>query len=234
LTGSSPRGLGGPREVLRAWAWAGAAILAFSSCTRGAEAPSRTSRVLGEAVPSDVEGVLVALCEGFGPTPAGAEPVAHAVAVAGGLGWDVRALLTARAPRSAMRAAEYGVEGHPDAELTVFHFGAGQGGSVEDNLDRWVGQVTQPDGRPSRDVARIETLDAHGLRITTLDVRGTLGAAMPGMPAAGPPREGARVLGAIAEGPRGPVFFKLVGSEAALEAAEGSFHHLIESLHAAD
>ena len=35
-----------------------------------------------------------------------------------------------------MRAAEYGVEGDEQAELTVFYFGEGQGGAVEPNIAR--------------------------------------------------------------------------------------------------
>ena len=39
-----------------------------------------------------------------------------------------------------------------DAELAVFYFG-GAGGTVEANLERWTGQMLQPDGRRSADVA---------------------------------------------------------------------------------
>ena len=35
-----------------------------------------------------------------------------------------------------------------DAELVVYYFG-GSGGTVEANIDRWVAQMKQPDGRPS-------------------------------------------------------------------------------------
>ena len=47
-------------------------------------------------------------------------------------------------PTSSMRAAQYvlpKVEGDPeDASLVLFYFGRGQGGSVEDNMARWIGQ----------------------------------------------------------------------------------------------
>jgi hypothetical protein len=39
-----------------------------------------------------------------------------------------------------------------------------------------------------------------------------------------------RVLGAIAEGPVGPVFFKLVGPAATVEKAAGAFDTLVGSL----
>jgi len=35
------------------------------------------------------------------------------------------------------------------AECVVYFFGAGQGGSVEANLDRWKGQMLTPGGKPA-------------------------------------------------------------------------------------
>src|SRR5450432_1662762 len=40
-----------------------------------------------------------------------------------------------------------------EAELVVYYFGEGGAGSADANIDRWLGQITQPDGRPTRDVA---------------------------------------------------------------------------------
>ncbi len=37
-----------------------------------------------------------------------------------------------------------------DAQLVIYFFGKGAGGNVEDNIDRWLSQVQQPDGKPSR------------------------------------------------------------------------------------
>src|SRR6185295_133472 len=43
-------------------------------------------------------------------------------------------------------------EDEDDGTLVLYFFGEGKGGGVE-NVDRWYGQFTQPDGRPSRDAA---------------------------------------------------------------------------------
>lgn len=51
--------------------------------------------------------------------------------------------------------------------------------------------------------------------------------------AQGERHEGWRVLGAIAEGPDGKVFFKLTGPEAALDGAEPAFRALLDSLRSA-
>jgi hypothetical protein len=74
-------------------------------------------------------------------------------------------------PASPMRAAQAVIEGPGGpADLAVFHFGAGQGGDVEANLQRWVAQIVpQPGSSPER-----ETFDANGLRITWIDAEGTL------------------------------------------------------------
>src|SRR4051794_25706397 len=54
-------------------------------------------------------------------------------AAAGGLSWSAAPPLLARKPKSSMRAAEYGLASDPQAELSVFYFGEGQGGDVEAN-----------------------------------------------------------------------------------------------------
>jgi hypothetical protein len=49
------------------------------------------------------------------------------------------------APTSPMRKAQLSVPGKsgvPPAEVTFFHFGAGQGGSVQANVDRWFKQFS--------------------------------------------------------------------------------------------
>lgn len=128
-----------------------------------------------------------------------------------------------------MRAAEYIVRDHPDAELAVFHFGRGQGGSVDDNVARWLGQFSQPDGRDTADVATVEHREYGGLPTTFIDTTGTF-SGMRGEAAA----EGAggqRMLGAIVEGPDGLVFFKLIGPADAVGEAEDAFTRLLESLH---
>ena len=65
---------------------------------------------------------------------------------------------TEQTPSSSMRKAQYAlpkVSGDgEDGELAVFYFGQGQGGSVEANIERWIGQISQPDGSPSKDKAK--------------------------------------------------------------------------------
>src|SRR5439155_22766672 len=100
---------------------------------------------------------------------------------------DVRAAQW-RIPHAAADAA--------DGELVLFFFGKGKGGSVQDNLDRWYAQVTEPDGRPSRRVGVVTIRTVNGLRVSMLDVPGTYRpAAMGG--GASEPRPGWRLLAAV-------------------------------------
>jgi hypothetical protein len=130
-----------------------------------------------------------------------------------------------------MRAAEYGVEGDPSAELTVFYFGPGQGGSVDANLTRWLGQLSQPDGSDTAAKAKRAERDVGGITVTTIEAAGHYsgGMAMPG--SAVTPISDALLLGAIAVGPEGPVFFKLIGPRASVERARKAFEVLTGSLH---
>ncbi len=141
------------------------------------------------------------------------------------------------APTSRMRAAQYRlrrVEGDPrDAELVIFHFGAGAG-SVEDNLDRWIAQLQQPDGRASRDVAKLEQRQTpDGLTAHLIDLPGTYVAET--RPGSGERvnQPGSRLLGAIVETPGGPFFVKLVGPDATVRAAKDAFLAFVDSFQAA-
>ena len=51
-----------------------------------------------------------------------------------------------------------------DAALAVYFFGGG-GGTVQANLDRWMDQMAQPNGKASKDVAKTTILESKsGLR----------------------------------------------------------------------
>lgn len=173
-----------------------------------------------------------ALPAGHPPVPSAAAPGAAPTgpAQAGGLTWEAPAPLTARTPGSRMRAAEYVVEGEAGGEaavLTVFYFGPGQGGSVQANLDRWMGQMRQPDGTATRDTARIQERTVGPVQLSILDASGTFDGGMGG----GGAKPDQRMLAAAAVGPQGPVFFKLVGPAAVVGRAEGAFNALLDSLH---
>ena len=168
---------------------------------------------------------------------ASAEPVAPEEAAGpsmtgevGGVGWEAPEPFLPVQPSGRMRDAEYvfpEAEGEPGAAtLTVFFFGEGVGGSVRENVSRWVGQFRSPPGEQ----AQIEEQEVEGLPVTLLDVRGTYNPQM-GPGRGGPPQPNQRMLGAIVEGSEGPVFFKMVGPEAVMERAKPVFDRLVASFH---
>lgn len=113
-----------------------------------------------------------------------------------------------------------------DAELVLFYFGQGKGGGVQDNLDRWYGQFSEPDGRPARDAAVLTIKTINGLRVTSVDLAGTYTGLGPGAT----PKPAYRMLAAVVEGPAGPWFFKAVGPHATISQAKPGFDALLASV----
>jgi hypothetical protein len=144
-----------------------------------------------------------------------------------GVQWTTPATWKSEAQR-AMRLATYSIA--PDTECGVYYFGSGQGGSVQANLDRWIGQFLQADGKPSKEAAKINKRSVHGLPVTTVDVSGAYtGMGGPTAPS-GPAVAGYRMLGAVVEGPQGSIFFKFVGPAKAVAANQAPFDKMIASL----
>ena len=136
-------------------------------------------------------------------------------------------------PSSNMRVAQYKlskVEGDAnDAGLVLYFFGSGQGGSISDNIDRWVNQMQQPDGKPSKEKAKIETITLNGLKVTTVDVSGTYIAQMSPGSDARHNDSNQRLLAAVIETPKGNYFAKLIGPEKTVSHWNQSFVDYIKS-----
>lgn len=133
-----------------------------------------------------------------------------------------------REPKSESRVAEYeipAVEEDPEpGEFVVFYF-QGQGGSVEDNVKRWLSQFDAK----GRKAARFTGKCAAG-NYTLLDISGTYNKPV-GPPIAGKSKKLARwrVINVYLETEQGPYFVKLdapartaAKAQAALRAALGA------------
>lgn len=147
----------------------------------------------------------------------------------GPIRWEAPANWTARPPANEMRFAEYyvsGPSGVEPAELTVFYFGPGGGGGVEDNLDRWASQLQNgPD-------AVFGEEEINGVKIHTLDASGDYDAGM--AMGGGEPKESQRLLGAIAETSQGLFFFRMLGPKQVVDGEEGAFQQFLQSFQHAD
>ncbi len=124
-----------------------------------------------------------------------------------------------------MRQAQFRlapVEGDAaDGEVNVFYFGPESGGGVEANLQRWIGQITLPDGDDPAAKAERSTFTTDGMpgHIVSLDGSYKSGGGRP-MGGGGETLPGYRLVGVVIEGPQGSVFFKLTGPEATARAME--------------
>jgi hypothetical protein len=156
------------------------------------------------------------------------------VSAAASLKFDVPAGWVSKTPSSSMRLAEFtlpkATSDAEDATVTVYYFGS-TGGSVQANIDRWIGQLSQPDGRASKDVARTNTLEAKsGLRVTLLDVSGTYVAEVTPGSTERFNKPGFRQLAAVVDTPNGPHFVKVVGPAATVAKWEATVMSFLKSL----
>jgi hypothetical protein len=152
----------------------------------------------------------------------------------GGLTFTAPAAWRARAAASAMRVAEFVVPRAPgdaeDAELIVYFFG-GTGGSVDANINRWIGQMQQPDGSPSTDKARRDARTINGLKATIVDLTGTYVAEVRPGATEHYNKPNFRLRAAVIETPRGPYYIKMTGPEKTMAAADADFKQFLETIH---
>jgi hypothetical protein len=126
-----------------------------------------------------------------------------------------------------MRVATYIVPGAGqgnDAECAVYYFGPGAGGGVEMNVQRW------QDEFESVEKHDLKQRTVSGVDVARLSVTGTFSGHTMRTDAAASPHPHWGLLGAIAQGPQGDVFFKLTGPAATVDAAGGKFDAMLASI----
>jgi hypothetical protein len=156
--------------------------------------------------------------------PPGMPPHGEAEAMDPGVTWQPPSSWAVH-PAGGMRAATYDISGTAgDAECVVFYFGPGQGGTVEANMERWIGEFKNPSS-PDRSNETV-----HGIAIHRVKVKGTYSAHAMGMGGESQEEKDAALIGAIAEGPNGSLFFKLTGPQKTVEAAEKDFNAMLSTL----
>lgn len=127
--------------------------------------------------------------------------------------------------KAQLRVANPADPGGPAADIIFFHFGAGQGGTVDSNISRWLGQFGD-----DKDKLKpiIETAEVKGTKITRVRVAsGTFSSGMPGGPTT--PMTNYGMYGAIIESPQGDVYVKLTGPADLVNAATPNFEAMIQS-----
>ena len=136
-------------------------------------------------------------------------------------------------PSSSMRVAEFTLPkaagDAEDASLVLYFFG-GQGGSAQANIDRWIAQMQQPDGKSSESIAKRETLKVGTLSISLVDVSGTYIAEMSPGSTDHFNKPGFRLKAGVIDTPGGPYFVKLTGPAKTVEKWTASFTAFLKSL----
>lgn len=198
------------------------------ACNKNAPAPeanaSTPATTTQAAAPSQAGGdsSVPAPLSSHSDTVADTQPAAGAAA--GSIEMDLPKSWEKQAPASNMRIAQASIPGPGGpGEFAVFFFGPGRGGSVDANIERWVGQVE------TSDHPKPETFEAGGMKVTWVDAKGTLKASQMG-PAPSPSMNDARLYGAVVEGPGGPWFFKATGPDKTLAPQRDAFVTMLKSV----
>lgn len=146
------------------------------------------------------------------------------------LEWSARAPIgwTVETPTSTMRLAEFRIgTGEEAAEVVVYFFGAGQGGSVEANVERWTSQFVDEGGGPVRPLVR--PLDGTRFPTTIVELEGTytrrvgMGSDDAGVP-------GQRLASAVMETPNGSLFIQLHGPVGTVRAQQPALEEFLRSI----
>ena len=142
----------------------------------------------------------------------------------------VPAAWVSRPASSSMRLAEFVIpaaDSSPGAEVVVYFFGKGQGGTVAANLVRWKAQFSMPDGSAVYEsVAR----DSTGpFPITIAEYRGTYARGI-GAGDTNNAKPGQALVAGVAETPRGTLFIQLFGPIDRVIAARPAFETFVKGL----
>jgi len=142
--------------------------------------------------------------------------------------WKVPARWQTAANPSSMRIATYHVPHAPgdeaDADVSVTQ----AGGTVEANVDRWIGQF----GPEAKKNAKQTTRTIAGFEVTIVEVEGAYngGMAPAGMSDPKAPVGKAALLGAIVATPGMPHFFKITGPAKTVFSARAELDALLASI----
>jgi hypothetical protein len=222
-------------RAVRTVLFGGAMVLSSLACGgategTGSAATAEAPRTVAEPSAPDVGADRLSPLPSHDPAPAGPPGAAPS----GELAWTVPKEWIEETPKSGMRKAQYRLRAAPgdkdDGECVVYYFGAGQGGDVKSNLDRWAAQFRGGGAA----APKFSETTIGGLRISRAEARGTYTPSPMSM-GGGPdpePRPDYMLLGAIVPGPDANWFFKCTGPEKTMEANRARFDALLASLSA--
>jgi hypothetical protein len=136
------------------------------------------------------------------------------------------------APESAMRLSQFKLPAAKgdtkDGELVIFK---GLGGSARDNITRWKGQFTPPEGKTADDSSKVTEFKIAGRDAMLLDIRGTyLFKRRPFDPSEkGEQLPDYRMLALQFDGPSNPYHIKLIGPAKTIEQYKNGFDEWLKN-----
>ena len=146
----------------------------------------------------------------------------HGALAATTITWKVPTRWKEMPNTSSMRIATYRVPraagDNADADVSVMQ----AGGSVDSNVDRWIGQF----GPEAKAKSKTSKRKIANYDVTIVEAEGTYGGGMGG----GKAEENAGLLGAIVETPDMPHFFKITGPKKTVQSARAELDELLGSI----
>lgn len=128
---------------------------------------------------------------------------------------------------SPMRKAQLKIKGEGEkagAEVVFFQFGPGNAGGTQANVDRWLGQFSEPREKIN---AKVEATTVGATKVTYVQADGTYKSGMPGGQLTSMPNYG--LLGAVIESDAGNVFVRMTGPKELVTSSVVDFKKMIES-----
>jgi hypothetical protein len=149
---------------------------------------------------------------------------------AGSFTFKVPAPWVAKAEPRMMSAGGFtlpGKDGAAPVEADFYHFGAGGGGGIEPNIQRWRSQFT-PDADGKAPAMEREELTFGDQKALLVTIKGTF-LSGPAMSSTKTPMPGYAMIGAILQSTEGDVFIKITGPEAATLATKEGVKAMVKA-----
>ena len=179
--------------------------------------------------------MMVSILMSSSSTTAQDAEVANQIKIGDSYTMDVPDGWRKREPRSRIIEHEFSIKAvkgdDTDGRVTMM----GAGGSVEANIDRWIGQFSQPDGGATKERAKTSERKIAGQTVHLVDIAGTFQDKPKGPFGPSVERLNYRMLGAVIVTEMGGSYFvKLYGPAQTVAANETAFTKLVDSLRAVD
>lgn len=113
------------------------------------------------------------------------------------------------------------------AEVIVYYFGKGDGGTAEANIERWQGQFIGTGNRPV--IPAVNRFQSNGMAVTTAELHGAYARGI-GVGPVGVPKPGQTLLAAVVETPEGNLIIQLHGMAASVSAQKEAFLAFVRSI----